>query len=144
MASRREAVIEAVVSALNGAGKPSELTIHRSRTRPIDKDDLPVQIVYIISETLPTTYGVPAVDREVLIAVETRVVGNPPDEALDPYLSWTIQALLPDHTLDGTALNIIEQGTEWTADELDKIYGAAQQQFRITYRTRHDDPDQVA
>lgn len=141
MASRREAVVEAVVAALNGPGKPAALTVHRSRTRPVDKDDLPAQIVYLLSETIPTEYGVPAVDRELVLAVETRAQGNPPDEALDEYLSWSVRALMTDFTLGGAAMRVTEQSTDWLAEELDKIYGAAQQRFLVTFRTRHDDPD---
>lgn len=140
--SRREAVLQAVVTALNGTGKPADLTVHRSRTRPIDKDDLPAAIVYVLSETVPTQYGVPLVDREVIVAIETRASGNPPDAALDEYLSWPVRALITDHTLGGAAMNVTEQETTWIAEELDKVYGAAQQRFAITYRTRHDDPDQ--
>lgn len=139
--SRREAVLQAVVAALNGAGKPADLTVHRSRHRPIDKDELPAQVVYLISETVPTQYGVPLVDREVIVAVETRATGTPSDQALDEYLSWTVRALITDHTLGGAAMNVTEQETTWIAEEMDKVYGAAQQRFAIVYRTRHDDPD---
>ena len=148
MASIREQIIQAVVTALDGAGKPQGLTVHRYRTRPIEKDKLPAQVVYpsgsggSVAETT-SLYGGMADDvlRELRVRVESRATGEPADQALDPLYLWSVRSIMADPTLGGLAFSIREEATSFDAAEFEEVIGAAATDFIVEYVTSRDDPE---
>lgn len=140
MASVRERIVDAVVAALNAPGKPAGLTVHRSRTRPIDKDRLPAMVVYLATEDVGDHAAI-AVMRTLRIRVECRVTGDPPDTVLDEHVTWAVKALKADEKLGGLAVRINEVRTVWDAAERDKVYAAAATEFEIEYATAYNDPE---
>ena len=146
----RETIIAAVATALDGAGKPTGLTVHRFKTRPIDKDDLPATAVYPMDEdTRLETHEEPSVRRALIIRLEHRVktlVGSsdPPDKTLDPLLAWGTKGLLTDSALDALIISIEEVHTGWAAFEADSLYGGAAQDFKIEFATVWDDQETAA
>jgi hypothetical protein len=148
MSSRRDSIVADIVAALSTAtGKPSGLTVHRQRTLPIGADVLPSQVVYLVDETVVTGpgFGVGAnalAVREATVRVESRVSAgaSTPDQALDPLLNWAVQKILADPTRGGLAHFTIELGTQWAAADEDKVYGAAQTDFKVKYTTSAADP----
>ncbi len=146
----RETIIAAAAAALDGAGKPSGLTVHRFRTRPIDEDDLPAVAVYNLGETIQLeTHDEPSVLRTLMIRLEHRVktlVGSAdsPDKVLDPLLAWGTKGLLTDSALEALIISIEEVKIEWVAMEADKRYGGAAQDFSIEFSTNWDDQETAA
>ena len=145
----RETIMAAAVRALEAVGKPTGLTVHRSRTRPLDRDDMPAMAVYHLGETVALETHEPSVLRTLTIRVEHRVktlVGSSdsPDKTLDPLLSWGTKALLTDSALDALIISIEEVAIEWAAFEADSLYGGAAQDFKIEYATVWDDQETVA
>lgn len=152
--SIRERIVDAIVTALEAPGGPSGLSVHRFRTRPLTKDNLPAQVVYVVEErsviagnvsfTTPTAMtGALTGDlteHQLLVAVESRVAGDPPDVALEPLVVWATQQVLADPTLAGLAISTLEYDTKWTAQEADQVYGAASQMFVIQYFSLAADP----
>ncbi len=70
----RETIMAAIAAALDGAGKPAELTVHRFRARSLDRDDMPAMAVYHLGETVALeTHDEPSVLRTLTIRVEHRV-----------------------------------------------------------------------
>lgn len=131
-----------MAAALDGVSKPTGLNVHRQRTRPIEKDGLPAQVLYLLNEdTEERAAG--QIDRRARFAVESRVTasGESPDAALDEYLSWAVKALRADPTLGGLSSDVKERGTEWDHVELDKVFGAARTIFEVHYQTADDDPE---
>lgn len=143
MASIREQIVDVIVQKLDEAGKPSGLTVHRYRTRPIHRDALPAMVVYLLRDPKDQTIrgAVPEAQRTLRVGVECRVEGEPIDTQLDPLYVWAVRQLREDPTLGGLARDLQEAGTEWDAGELDKAYGAAAAVFEITYRTHLNDPE---
>lgn len=142
MASLREQILEHVAAALraDGPGRPAGLTVHRSRHRPIDKDALPAQCVYLVREDVaPSPDGKAA--RELTFAVESRATGAVPDTALDELLTWAVRQLLADATVGGICWRIEEKSTEWDAVAADKVLAAARTLFQASYHTLETDPE---
>ena len=154
-ASIREQIVEAIVAALSEPSGPAGLTVHRFRARPLTADQLPAQVVYVVEErsivagnvafTTPTASAAGLTGslaiHQLLVAVETRVAGDPPDVALEPFLVWATQQVLKDPDFGDLAINALEYNTKWTAQEAaDAVYGAATQQFVIEYFSLAADP----
>ncbi len=149
--SIRETIMAAVETALDGAGKPTGLTVHRFKTRPIDKDDLPAMAIYPTDEdpSLETHDGVGTTKRKLTVRVEHRVktlVGSSdsPDTTLDPLINWGTKGLMADAPLDALIRSIEEVRIVWEAFEADQLYGAAAQDFEIEYATDWDDQETAA
>lgn len=149
MASRREAVIQAIETLLQGAALAG-VTVHRYRTRPIDSDDLPAWVVYPFtapggeSERAQRRTLGGQVDRILTVRVELRVVAAPPlapDAALDPHYVAVVRAMLGAPTLGGLSLDIEERATSFDAVERDQVYAAAGVDFEVTYATLEADPE---
>lgn len=146
MASQRELILQAIVAALGGVGKPTGLTVHRSRALPIEQDELPSVVVYALFEEtsrIGDTEWLPIVDRRLKVRCEVRTKGNPPDQVLDPYLSWVVQTLVSNQKLGGLSDSLHEIQSEWAAVSSNVILGACAQDFEVRYRTQGDDPEDV-
>lgn len=144
--SRRESILVAALAALNGAGKPAGVTVHRQRTRPIDKDALPAMVVYTLSEATTRGDGPRGYKarRGVRVRVECRMSvadETPADTAIDPLVSWVVKAMMTDPQWGELAHNTQEDATTWDADESDLVYAAAAVDFTIDYVTAAGDPD---
>lgn len=143
MSSMREQVLLAVVAALDGHGaKPEGTTVHRWRTRPVEQDELPAAVVYQVREATQDR-ATALLDRTLRVRVEARVraVGESPDQALDPLLTWIVRAMTEDPKFGGVAADTTEQETTWDAADLDRILGAAAVDFDIQYQTTRQDPE---
>lgn len=141
MASLREQIVQDAVAALGGAGKPTGLRVHRSRTRPIESDTLPAVVVFLLGETAEPETHDGDVLRRLRLAVECRAAGEVPDQQLDPLVVWAVQVLKTDAALQARVRQIEEESTEWQAEQASKVYGAAAVVFEITYTTAAEDPE---
>jgi len=147
MASVREQIIAYVVAKLGESGKPAGLTVHRFRTRPIDRDSLPAQVVYPagrdggIAEAVSEYSGEGDVSRELTLRVESRVAGDAPDTLIDPLYVWAVKQIMSDTTLGGLALGVREEASSFDADEREVPVGACATDFVVTYSTEFDDPE---
>ena len=149
MSSRRDQIIDVLYAVLSGAGKPSGLTVARSRTLAFASSQLPAQVLYYVSEEVqsspPRSLDNKRLARRTFrFCVETRVNAgsDTPDQAIDPYLSWAVQALCVAPVLTGKLTHdITELGTQWDSEDQDAPYSAAKQFFQVEYVTSGSDPD---
>jgi hypothetical protein len=154
MSSRRDLILDALMATLGGGGKPAGLTVSRSRTTAFASTQLPGQALYALHEQIieRVARGMDnktIVKRRLSLCVETRVAAGvtTSDQALDQYLSWTVQALCAVQSVgvdgDGKPLahDITEEGTVWSTDEQDAVYAGAKQLFDVIYTTSGSDPD---
>jgi len=153
MSSIREQIIVAIVGLLGGTNKPTGLTIHRERTRPIQDDELPAILVYTEDdEPKPLSgqqYRAPLVERQLVVYLEHRAAGSlstPPDAALDPLIVWSTRTMVGNEKFvttgfpDGLATGVHEGKTAWMSREGDKALAAASTQWVVKYRTSRLDP----
>lgn len=135
--SIREQILQAAEAALDGVGKPSGLTVHRERRRPLDRDDLPAQVVYWTEEEIQRSDHT-SVLRALRLHVEHRVLVSSgiPDAAVDPFTNWGTSALMGDAALDALIHDIEEIAiTREDNDEGDAVYAGALQTFEVSYYT---------
>lgn len=154
MSSIREQIAAAVVALLGAEsidlGTPLNLTVHRERTRPIEKDKLPAILVYFEDEE-PTPlakqrFSAPLTERHLNVVLEMRTVpdaGQAPDEAVDPLYMWAVQQILGNEKLGGLAMGVTEGPMKWMATEADLVYAGAALHLVIHYRTSRLDPSSV-
>jgi hypothetical protein len=153
MSSIREQIVLAIVAKLSGSGKPSGLSVHRERTRPIQDDQLPAILVYAEDdEPKPIgaqAYHSPLVERQLVIYLEHRAEGSssvPPDAALDPLIVWSTKTMVANEKFvsnsypDGLGNGVVELKTAWLSREGDKRIAAASTQWIVKYRTSRLDP----
>jgi len=137
-----ERILQAVIAALDGPGKPNGTKVDRSRRLPVDARELPRISLERLDEGVTPATGTRTSqlrDRRLRVAVVSRVAG--PDEDLDAFSQWAITALEADPSLGGLALGIEEQAVDWEKDEKDARfdYSAEARIFEIRYATRRDD-----
>lgn len=130
----------------NPPAKPSGLTVHRERTRPIETDSLPAILVYC-EDDAPKPIGsmrrAPLTEREVTLALEFRAAGAAgvnPDQALDPLILWGTYQILGNESFGGLANGVEEGKTVWRSKEGDIPLAAATTHLSIKYRTSRIDP----
>lgn len=140
--SRREVILQAAEAALDTAGKPAGLTIHRHRTRPVEGDQLPAVVLFNGVETITRqTVQPPMVERELVFRAEIRGEGEPSDQVLDPYLTWVEQQLTTDPTFTALLIRAPEvRHVVWDQQAAKKPKAAAAIEFAVRYRTRWGDP----
>ncbi|MGE0456408.1 MAG: hypothetical protein AB7I13_00330 [Vicinamibacterales bacterium] len=147
MASKRDGIVAAAVTALGvasvgGTTKPTGLTVHRQRKRPLSQDQLPAIVLWQSIE--PRDYdATDKVDRVLNLHVECRVrhEGTSGDEALDPLLVWAEKVLMADITLGGRCAEILAQETSWDLDDPDAPIARAAIRFEVKYQTKNNDPE---
>lgn len=153
MSSIRQQIAAAIVAAVSGTGKlgaatkPANLHIHRERTRPIEKDDLPAILLYFEDEQPEPLAGqkfkAPLTERSLNVVAEIRVIpdaSQAPDEAVDAFYVWLMQSLGADETFGGLAMGITEGPVKWFSKEADVIYAGAALHLAVHYRTTRLDP----
>jgi hypothetical protein len=144
--SRTEQILQAIVNALDGGGKPSGLTVNRSRRQAVNVDELPMLSVYPLREDkkrATENRRSPIMDRRLLFRVRCRAEGQ--DEALDPLRQWVISALGADLSLGGLAIEVAEEDEEWAAaDASEGDYSVAEMTFSVRYQTARGDLTKAA
>lgn len=147
MASRRSQIVDAIVTALNAVGKPTGVTVYRTRDAALADAQLPAIVVSRVQEEVargdgPRGYKVRRTLRvQVDCFVATSTDGEPSEDAMDPLTSWVVQAVCADPTLGGLADNINELGTSWTLVDSNAVHAHAASLFGIDYITAAGNPD---
>src|SRR5689334_1101705 len=99
--SIRNQIFVAIDNLLMATGGPTGLTVHRERTRPIEKDSLPAILLYA-DDDIPKPlagqqYKAPLTERQLGLVCECRAMGTlsiSPEEALDPLLVWATKQIV--------------------------------------------------
>lgn len=153
MAHRLDGVLTAVVAAVQVAAvgatpKPSGLTAHRMRTRPIESEALDAGAVFVVwwAGDDPVEYDASRrAKRKAHIWVEARTKqsGSSPDAALLPLLAWAVKSVLADITLAGASVDIDEGRSIPDLEERKDSLAAAAVEFIVSYMTEFNDPETV-
>lgn len=150
MASKRDAIVAASVTALSAASagsftKPSGLVVSRFRTRPTTRDTALSVAVYPVAESSSRVgqNRSPLTQHKLTVRLECRAVvavGSAADAILDPVLVWATQSLFADESLGGLASAIEETACQWGADEADETYAVAWKDVTVTFACLANDP----
>ena len=141
--------MDAVENVLNATGKPTGLTVHRERFRPIETDQLPAILFYAEDDAPKPLAGIqykaPLTERQLTLVLEHRVAvpaGTNGDDALDPLLVWGIAQILGNESFGGLASGVDEGRTVWLSREGETTVAAAAVHYTVKYRTSRLDPTQ--
>ncbi len=131
--SRREQIIREVITRCQVAITPT--AVLRQPTIAIPRERTPVLLVTVVSDA-PVKRSNDRMERELVL----RIIGHARDPAdgyavADDLLCRAHLALLADPTLDGLALAIAEQESDYQAEDADVEAIAIPAIYRITYRT---------
>jgi hypothetical protein len=137
--------LSAATSA-NGWTKPTGLTAHRERTRQLEKESLPVIVVYFEDESpkpIGEHYKAPLTERDLGLMLDIRALvpsGSSPDDVLDPLTTWAIYQIFSQESFGGMANGAEEIKTMWYTREGDVVIAQATILMRVKYRTSRIDP----
>lgn len=115
--SIRERMLQAIFTALNGAGKPPGLTVERSRRQSLELAQLPMMSIELgdTENSLPgENRRSPLVESRTDVLVISRVRGL--DAGLDALYKWARKAIMGDPSLGGLALGVTEASSRIDAE----------------------------
>lgn len=146
-ASIRNQIFVAIENVLTATGGPTGLTVHRERTRPIEKETMPAILLYA-DDDIPKPlagqqYKAPLTERQLGLVCQCRAQGTlsiSPDEALDPLIVWATKQIVGNEQFGGLANGVDEQRTVWISREGEVPVAAAAIHFTVKYRTARADP----
>ncbi|MEK9505155.1 hypothetical protein [Gaopeijia maritima] len=153
MASRWVRIAREVEALLSAPDRPTGLVVHRLSHRKLAKEkSLPATVINANgSETIETDDHDGGQTRTRTMHIEHRVEipGDrpdtdeiPPEEALDPLITWTTRQLMaPDAFASGLVAEIREVRGSGDSVALEKTYAGRRQDFEIVYFTHESDPE---
>ena len=132
MASKRESIINAVISALTGTTGVGS-NIFRSRQEPIDRDTAPAIIVRWVSD-LPEFVGVNVMNSRLTFVVEVYTRGYQADALADPIAVSAYAKIMANRTLGGGCLDITGGNQAVDMDSADADACILTMEFEALYR----------
>lgn len=138
MALVSDQILDAVLAALNGAGKPDDMTIEDHTAESLEPAWLPYGSVRPDEEIDSLATGSrtsPAVTHQLDFIVALWGDGDVPRKALAPLIAWTVKALQQDPSLGGLLRNLEPVKKKWFDEYTDQNRGMVEITFRATYST---------
>jgi hypothetical protein len=157
MASIREQIMAAIMTALN-TGRPGDVPeFIRSRIDSPDPDQLPINSIYQAQESIETQHAAkdgatrrgPLVARSLDFNVEAIArasSGDEADKALDPTLVWVTKTLGAFPSGRGELANNRpdELGTKFEYERATDSFCRATMGWRVEFQTKVDDAEAIA
>ena len=134
MTTRRETILDAVVTALAGTTNVGT-RIYRSRVTAFTREETPSLLVTWDSDNPVQTTSLPKLDWTLDISIAVIVRGDIPDKVADPVVESLHSKVMADLTLGGVATNVIPTGTTNEAVDSDQPAGIVTVNYQIKYRT---------
>lgn len=130
--TRRELILARIatnLSSITGA------TVYRSRVEPLARGEVPAVIVEPINDQPVDTNFYDKLDWTMRVRVTTLVRAAVPDDDSDTYTQQVHQKLMADQTVNGYALDLTPDRTDFSLYEADVPLGIISQDFLVRYRT---------
>jgi hypothetical protein len=130
--TRRELILSRIktnLDAITGA------TVYRSRVEPLSRSEVPAVIVEAVNDSPVATNFYDKLDWTLRVRITTFVRASIPDDTSDTYSQQVHALLMADQTLNGYALDILPDRTDFALYEADIPVGMITQDFLVRYRT---------
>jgi hypothetical protein len=130
--TRRELILSRIktnLDAITGA------TVYRSRVEPLSRSEVPAVIVEAVNDSPVGTSFYDKLDWTLRVRITTLVRASIPDDTSDIYSQQVHALLMADQTLNGYALDILPDRTDFALYEADIPVGMITQDFLVRYRT---------
>lgn len=130
--TRRELILSRIASNLSSI---AGATVYRSRVEPLARGEVPAVIVEPINDQPIDTNFYDKLDWTMRVRVTTLVRAAVPDDDSDTYTQQVHQKLMADQTVNGYALDLTPDRTDFSLYEADVPLGIISQDFLVRYRT---------
>lgn len=130
--TRRELILSRIASNLSSI---TGATVYRSRVEPLARGEVPAVIVEPINDQPVDTNFYDKLDWTMRVRVTTLVRAAVPDDDSDTYTQQVHQKLMADQTVNGYALDLTPDRTDFSLYEADVPLGIISQDFLVRYRT---------
>ncbi len=133
MASKRETILQRIVTALAGTTGVST-RIYRSRVEPLARGEAPAIVVEPVSDqAVQDTVG--TLQWTLTFRVSVIVRGAVTDQLADPAMLDVHSKLMADDTLDGLVILLLPSTVSFESIEADQPAGVVSAEFTAQYRT---------
>lgn len=130
--TRRELILARIASNLSSI---TGATVYRSRVEPLARGEVPAVIVEPINDQPVDTNFYDKLDWTMRVRITTLVRAAVPDDDSDTYTQQVHQKLMADQTVNGYALDLTPDRTDFSLYEADVPLGIISQDFLVRYRT---------
>ena len=130
--TRRELILARIKSNLDTI---TGATVYRSRVEPLARGEVPAVIVEPVNDQPIDTNFYDKLDWSMRVSVTTLVRAAVPDDESDTYTQQVHAKLMADQTLNGYALDLTPDRTDFNLYEADVPLGVISQDFIVRYRT---------
>ncbi len=130
--TRRELILARIKSNLDSI---TGATVYRSRVEPLARGEVPAVIVEPINDQPVDTNFYDKLDWTMRVRITTLVRAAIPDDDSDTYTQQVHAKLMADQTVNGYALDLTPDRTDFSLYEADIPLGIISQDFLVRYRT---------
>jgi len=130
--TRRELILARIASNLSSI---TGATVYRSRVEPLARGEVPAVIVEPINDQPVDTNFYDKLDWTMRVRITTLVRAAVPDDDSDTYTQQVHAKLMADQTVNGYALDLTPDRTDFSLYEADVPLGIISQDFLVRYRT---------
>ena len=134
--TKRELILARIKTNLDSI---SGATVYRSRVEPLARGEVPAVIVEPVNDQPNDTNFYDKLDWTLRARVTTLVRNDVPDDASDTYTQQVHALLMADQTLNGHALDLTPDRTDFSLYEADVPLGVISQDFLVRYRSSRTD-----
>ena len=134
--TRRELILARIKTDLDSI---TGATVYRSRVEPLARGEVPAVIVEPVNDQPIDTNFYDKLDWTLRVRITTLVRADVPDDASDTYTQQVHSLLMADQTLNGYALDLTPDRTDFSLYEADVPLGVISQDFLVRYRTSRSD-----
>jgi len=130
--TRRELILSRIKTNLDAV---TGATVYRSRVEPLSRSEVPAVIVEPVNDSPVGTNFYDKLDWTMRVRITTFVRAATPDDTSDTYSQQVHGLLMADQTLNGYALDLLPDRTDFAMYEADIPVGMITQDFLVRYRT---------
>jgi hypothetical protein len=134
--TKRELILARIKTNLDSI---TGATVYRSRVEPLARGEVPAVIVEPVNDQPNDTNFYDKLDWTLRARVTTLVRSDVPDDASDTYTQQVHELLMADQTLNGHALDLTPDRTDFSLYEADVPLGVISQDFLVRYRSSRTD-----
>jgi hypothetical protein len=141
MTTKVEHILSRIVTNLAGTTGVST-RIYRSRLVPLTREEFPALVVEPTGNSVAQATSIDFLDWTMQVRIVVLVKGTTttsPDQAADVILESLFPKMMNDLTLNGNAIDIQPNGTEFLMGDADQPTGAISTNWTIMYRTKNND-----
>jgi len=130
--TRRELILARIKSNLDSI---AGATVYRRRVEPMARGEVTAVIVEPINDQPVDTNFYDKLDWTMRVRITTLVRAAIPDDDSDTYTQQVHAKLMADQTVNGYALDLTPDRTDFSLYEADIPLGIISQDFLVRYRT---------